>query len=101
MYKLVFTQEFEQKNEKAFMELEQKFVKFEKENPNAPKGKRYVPYIASKPVNTLIWECEFPTIEAAFNAKKMLENDETHTDLFAEQVRYFVRSFVEIYKSID
>lgn len=101
MYKLIFTQEFEQKNEGAYMALERRFMQFERDNPLAPKGRRFTPYLSGKPQNTLIWECEFDTLEQAIAAKRMLEDDETHTELLEEQIRYFVRSYAEIYRSVD
>lgn len=101
MYKLVFTQRFKLAEESKFMKLEKMFMQFEMDNPMAPKGKRFVPYIGAKTLNTLIWECEFETLEEAFKAKKFLEDDDTHTGLFEEQSRYFENAFVEIYKMID
>jgi hypothetical protein len=99
-YKLRFVQRFQQNKEKEFMELEKMFIQLEHEVKEFPKGKRFLPYTGREPANTLIWECEFPTLEEAQNALSFLENDPRHEELFQKQVQYFIESYVEIYKMI-
>jgi len=100
-YKLRFVQKFEQRNTEEFVELERKFAEFEKKYPEFPKGKRYFPYIARDPQNTLIWEADFDTLEELIEAKRFFENDSRHEELFQKQVKFFVESYTEIYKSFD
>ena len=100
-YKLRFVQKFEQKNTEAFMELERQFAALEKQYPEFPKGKRYFPYMARDPQNTLVWEADFNTLEDAIEAKLFFENDNRHEDLYSKQVQFFVESYTEIYKSLD
>lgn len=100
-YKLRFVQKFQQSGQEEFMELERMFMKLEATLDEFPKGKRYVSYIGREPTNTLIWECEFSTLEEAIGAKVFLENDNRHEALFQKQVMFFVDSYVEIYKSVE
>lgn len=100
-YKLRFVQKFQQKDTDAFMELEKIFMKLEQDLSDFPKGRRYVPYIGRESTNTLIWECEFPTLKEAIDANTFLQNDDRHEELFKKQVQYFIESYVEIYKSLD
>jgi hypothetical protein len=99
-FKLRFVQKFQQANAKAFMALEAEFARLEREIPEFPKGKRWVPYLGRDPVNTLVWEAEFPTLQKAIEAKLFFEGDDRHEDLFAKQVVYFIESYVEIYSSV-
>jgi hypothetical protein len=100
-FKLRFVQKFEQKDTEAFVELERRFAEYERDYPEFPKGKRYFPYMARDPQNTLIWEADFDTLEKAIEAKLFFENDNRHEDLFQQQVKFFVESYTEIYKSFD
>ena len=101
MYKLVFRQKYQENAQEEFLVLEREFQKFEREDPKAPKGKRYAPYLSAFPQNMLIWECEFDTLEEAIRAKQFLEENQTHEELLRQQIRYFVESYAEIYKEID
>ena len=99
-YKLVLIQEFEQANQEAFLELEQKFIELEKAG-KMEMGRRYVSYFGTRPNNTFIWEREFETLEALMAAKKEMDENTDHAVLYEQQVKYMVRSYTEIYKSID
>ncbi len=99
-FKLRFVQKFAQASSGAFMELEAEFARLERELPEFPKGRRWVPYLGRDPVNTLVWEADFPTLQEAVDAKLFFESDMRHEDLFARQVKYFIESYVEIYRSV-
>lgn len=101
MYKLRFIQQFELSKTAAFMQIEKKFSIFEKEFPDFPKGKRYVPHIGRQPSNTLIWECDFDSMTALREAHDFLMNDKRHEELFKEQSQYIISTFTEIYKPYD
>ena len=57
--------------------------------------------VLSKNLNTLIWECEFPTLQAVQDALDLLARDPRHAALFQQQVQFFEESFVEIYQAFD
>lgn len=98
---LRFVQEYRADAPDAFLALERKFISLEQDSPGFPKGKRWLPVTGREPKNTLVWECEFPTLEAAAAALQFLENDDRHEDLLQEQIKYFVRSYTEIYRSME
>lgn len=100
-YKLRFVQHFKQDKTEEFLTLEKKFAELERRGPLFPKGRRFTPCFAREPVNTLIWECEFPSLEEAVGAQQFLENNVLHKELFDEQVQYFIDSYTEIYKSLE
>lgn len=82
------------------MELEKQFAQLEDQFPEMPKGKRYRPYAGREPANTLIWECEFPTLEAAQEALAAIQANAEHERLFQKQVPYFLENWTEIYQSV-
>jgi hypothetical protein len=100
-YLLRFVQKFQESNQTAFLELEKKFILLEESNAEFPKGKRYLPYAGREASNTLIWQCEFPTLQAVQDAIDFLNRDPRHAELFKKQVQLFVESYVEIYQTFD
>ena len=102
-FKLRFVQRFRAENEEAFMELEKQFAELEANNPAFPEGKRYRPYIGREPTNTLIWECEFPTLEKVTEALQVIEGSSDHDDLLdkAKDIAFYEGGYVEIYKSVN
>lgn len=100
-YLLRFVQKFQENNQAAFLELEKKFIQLEESNPEFPTGKRYLPYAGREPSNTLIWECEFPSLQAVQDTLDLLNRDPRHAELFQQQVQFFVESYVEIYQTVE
>ncbi|WP_308639617.1 hypothetical protein [Paenibacillus silvisoli] len=100
-YKLRFVQRFHAASREAFMELEQQFAKLERETAEFPKGRRYLPYSGREAMNTLIWECEFDSLEAAQQAVAFLEQDARHEELAKRQLPYFQDSYTEIYRLLE
>ena len=100
-YLLRFVQKFQEHDQAAFLELEKKFIQLEKSAGEFPKGKRYLPYAGREASNTLIWECEFPSLQAVQDALDLLNGDPRHAALFQQQVQFFVESYVEIYQTFD
>ena len=94
-------QRFDPRCEREFMALEKKFAKLEAERPDYPKGKRMQSISGREPCNTLIWEADFPDLEAARGALSFFEGDAAHEALFAEQVPYFKDVRVEFYRNLD
>ena len=99
MYKLQFIQEFQEGYANEFLELETLFAKLEKEE-GFSVGKRYVGCIGPTSENTFIWESEFETIEEAISALKKIKGNDKHEDLFQKQNKYFVKSYVNILRSV-
>ena len=79
-----------------FMELEARFASLEQRRSDFPKGRRSQPYVGREPSNTLVWECEFPTLAAAQAALEKIKGDEEHEALFREQSRYTTKVYTEI-----
>jgi len=99
MFKLVFIQEYGQAHQQEFLQLEEEFVRLEREHPQMPQGRRFLPYASGEPSNTLIWECWFETMEELAAARRLLDTDEVHETLYRRQLPFFVRSRTEIYRS--
>jgi len=99
-YKLVLIQEFEQANQEAFLSLEKQFMQLEKDGKMA-QGRRYVSYFGTRPANTFVWEREFDTMEELMEAKREMDENQDHAELYEQQVKFMVRTYTEIYKSID
>ncbi len=100
-YLLRFVQRFRPDKEAEFMALEKAFADLEHSEPEMPQGRRYRPYAGREPGNTLIWECDFPTLEAAQVALRNIQNNPKHEALFQQQVPFFLKAYTEIYESID
>lgn len=94
-------QQFEPNHEQEFMALEKKFDELEKQRPDYPKGKRMQPISANEPVNTLIWQYEFPDIEMAYKTLDFFSGDDGHEVLFRKQVAYMKEIRIEFYKTLD
>lgn len=100
-YRLRFVQKFQQSSTEAFMRLEKEFIRLERETPGFPQGHRFTPVFSKEPLNTLIWECDFPSLQKAVEAQQFLDNNSLHKQLFDEQVQYFIESYGEIYCSME
>ena len=100
-YKLRFVQIFKQEYAKEYLAIEKQFEEFEKKSPGAPLGKRYIPCSGRDASNTLIWECDFPTLEDAHRAQAFFLTDSMHEDLYLTQVKYIVSTYTEIYRPFD
>jgi hypothetical protein len=59
------------------------------------------PISANEPVNTLIWQYEFPDIEMAYETLDFFRGDEGHEVLFRKQVAYMKEIRIEFYKTLD
>ncbi len=94
-------QQFDTTKEDEFMALEKKFAKLEAHRADYPKGKRMQPIAASEPCNTLIWQCEFPNIQAAHGALDFFHGDEAHEELFKKQKPFFKQVKIEFYENLD
>ena len=94
-------QQFDAPNENAFMELEKKFAELERSRKDFPKGTRLQPISAAEPCNTLIWQCEFPSIEAAHATLAFFNGDASHEQLLAKQLPFFRQVRVEFLKNLD
>jgi len=100
-YKLRFVQHIRMDKVKEYLAIEKQFADLEQQHPDFPKGNRYMPVTGREPSNTLVWECNFETLEAAQNALAFLMNDTRHEALFETQSAFILDSFAEIYKPFD
>ena len=100
-YKLRFVQVFKMPNAKEYLSIEKQFAAFEVKYPEFPKGKRYLPLSGRESANTLIWECDFGTLEELFKTQVFLMNDSRHEDLFQEQSKYIVSAYTEVYRPFE
>jgi hypothetical protein len=66
-----------------------------------PKGKRYLPYAEREALYTLIWECEFPTLQAVQDVLDSVNRDPHHAAWFQHHVQFFDEAFFEIYQPFD
>ena len=94
-------QQFEPGREREFMALEKKFDELERKRLDFPTGKRMQPVSSAFPVNSLIWQCEFPDIESAYKTLDFFNEDMEHEILFREQVELMKDVKIEFYKTLD
>jgi hypothetical protein len=94
-------QQFDPRHENEFMELEKKFAELERTRKDFPRGRRLQPVSASEPCNTLIWQCEFPNIEAAYKTLAFFNNDKDHEVLLNQQIPFFKQVKIEFYNNLD
>jgi hypothetical protein len=94
-------QQFDATNESAFMELEKEFAELERSRKDFPKGRRFQPIASAEPCNTLIWQCEFPSIEAANATLAFFNGDASHEKLLEKQLPFFRQVKIEFLKNLD
>jgi hypothetical protein len=94
-------QRFDPAREDEFMALERKFDELEKQRPDFPKGMRMQPISSAEPVNSLIWQCEFPDMKSAVSALDFFNGDSNHEKLYKQQVEYMNTIRIEFYKTLD
>lgn len=100
-YVLRFVQRYLPEQRAAFMELEAKFAAMERRRSDLPTGRRSQPYAGREPLQTLIWECEFPSLPEAQAALAKMSADPEHEALFQEQVPYMTETYTEINEILD
>jgi len=97
-FKLRIVQNFDKRDSVSFLELERKFVEMEKTSQSITAGRRFIPVIGKEPSNTMVWEADFPSMEAVLEALKTMEDSDEHDKLLSEQVRYMRDNYIEIYE---
>jgi hypothetical protein len=100
-YILRFVQQYSATNREAFMALEAMFAGMERRRKDWPQGRRYQPLSGREPTNTLVWECEFPTLAEAQDALKRMGSDPEHEQLFRQQAPYITQNYTEIYEILE
>ena len=98
-YILLFVQQYRPSAAEAFLKLEAEFKELERSSPELAQGRRYLS--EGEPANTLLWECEFASLDDVQDALKKMADDPTHQALFEKQLRYIVETRTEIYKTLD
>jgi hypothetical protein len=100
-YVLRFVQRFRISEEKAFLELEKQFAELERANPSMPQGVRMRPVSGREPGHTLIWECQFASMQELTGALDALGHSEEHGQIFAQQSPLMLEVHTEIYELLD
>jgi hypothetical protein len=95
-YVLRFIQSYKPAHRQEFLALESQFEDLERNSKTLPKGRRSQPLAGSEPTNTLIWECEFPSLAAVQDALASFDKDPEHSRLFEQQAPYIVQVRTEI-----
>jgi hypothetical protein len=98
---LRFVQGYRPANRDKFMELEAKFAAMEQSRPEYPEGRRLQPHTGRLATNTIVCEFQFDTLEQAQKGLAMIESDEQHGKLLAEQLPYMEDSYTEIYEVLE
>jgi hypothetical protein len=94
-------QQYDIRNEKEFIALERQFAELERTHADFPKGRRKKPIAAIEPCNTLIWECEFPDLDAAYKTLDFFKWDANHEELYKQQLPFFVMTHIEFLENLD
>ena len=100
-YKLRFVQKIDQSKKNEFLAIEQKFAALEKANLHMPQGRRYLPVTGKEPTNTLIWECEFETLEDVTTQLQAIYDNPEHEVLLQQQIPFMQDSYAEIYEELS
>ena len=99
-YVLRFVQRFRPADEAAFMALEARFEALERDK-GWPRGRRSRPLAGREPGNTLVWECELPSLAAVHQALATLGGDRDHARLLSKQIPFFLEAWTEVYEVLD
>lgn len=99
-YVLRFVQRFRAADEAAFMALEAQFAALERRK-GWPQGRRRRPFAGREPANTLVWECELPTLAAVNEAVARMGADPDHARLLKRQIPFFLEAWTEIDEVLD
>jgi antibiotic biosynthesis monooxygenase (ABM) superfamily enzyme len=94
-------QRFQMSHDSEFLDLERQFAELERKTPGGVHGRRMRPIASTEPVNTLIWQGEFPDMAAAEKWLAANSGDEGHERLFALQKPFFEATRIELYENLD
>jgi hypothetical protein len=94
-------QRFDPRHEREFMALERHFAELEASRADYPKGRRLQPIAADEPTHSLVWEGEFPDLNAAHQALDLFSADSAHEALLEQQLPFFEEVRIEFYKQLD
>jgi hypothetical protein len=100
-YVLRFVQHYQPDQRAAYMNVEAKFAAMERRRPDFPQGRRLQPYAGREPSNTLVWECEFPSVAEVQAALAKISTDDEHEILFCEQIQYIREHYTEISEILE
>ncbi len=94
-------QQYDIRREKLWMDLERKFAALEKKRKDFPKGRRLKPISGPYACNTLIWECEFDSLDEAKRTLDFFAGDAAHESLLKKQLPLFQEAKIEFYEKLD
>lgn len=99
-YVLRFVQRFTAADEAAFMALERDFAALEVRK-RWPQGRRSRPFAGREPVHTLVWECEFASLDGVHQAVAEMSGDPDHERLLKQQLPFFLEAWTEVYEVLE
>lgn len=94
-------QRYDITRETEWMNLERQFSELEHKRSDYPKGRRLKPLAAAEPCNTLIWEAEFPTLDAAHAALALFAGDAAHEALLEKARPLFEQVRIEFLEKLE
>lgn len=94
-------QRYDITREEEWMALERRFAALEHQRPDYPKGRRLKPLASTEPCNTLIWEAEFPTLDAAHAALAFFAGDAAHEALLEQARPLFEQVRIEFLEKLE
>lgn len=94
-------QRYDITREAEWMDLERQFAALERARPDYPKGRRLKPLASHEPCNTLVWEAEFPTLDAAHAALAFFAGDAAHEALLEKARPLFEQVRIEFLEKLD
>jgi hypothetical protein len=95
-YILRIIQRYRPEDRAAFLDLEAQFAAAEREPCGLSKGQRRQPHSGRQPVDTLIWEAQFPSLAALEAARVQMAASDRHTELFYQQAPLITEAYTEI-----
>lgn len=100
-YILRFVQQYRPSERQRFLELETQFQSLERSCAGLPRGRRLQPVVGSNATNTLIWEAEFPTLDAVERGLGAIESNPVHGELFRAQSPFILNVYSEILEVLE
>lgn len=100
-YILRFVQKYRPADRATFMAFEARFAELESRRPDFPQGRRSQPYAGREDTCSLIWECEFATLEELHRALALMGADAEHEALFQQAAPTMTDMHTEILEVLD
>ncbi len=83
------------------MAFERQFAELERMDAGFPKGHRLQPRGGREPRNTLIWECELPSLAAVNDTLATIAVSAVHDWLLVQAAPTMIDTYTEMYEVLD